>query len=282
MPNIPLPLRRNNTHYWVFFPCIRVYPYNDVAPSISWFYYIYWPSPFAYMKITNWLTTMEDPELQEAARQKIATLQLFEQEVPVVFIVHDLTDSSVVYMSQRGLEILGTTLEKIRVSSAEYHARYFNPDDAKDYIPKIFGLLERNNTDELVSYFQQVRSSPDHDWTWYLSSTKILLRDKAGKPRLIVTLAMPVDTIHPVTSKMERALEEANFLRRHHHIFTSLTRREKEILRLMALGVNSNEIAEKLHISEATASTHRRNIRNKLNAQTPYDITKFAQAFDLI
>jgi DNA-binding NarL/FixJ family response regulator len=127
-----------------------------------------------------------------------------------------------------------------------------------------------------------VRFSPEQDWVWHLSTTKILLRDRAGKPRLTITLAMAVDTIHPVAAKVDRLLEENNFLRQHHHIFASLTKREKEILRLMALGINSTEIAQKLHISEATASTHRRNIRNKLNAQTPYDITKFAQAFDLI
>jgi DNA-binding CsgD family transcriptional regulator len=50
----------------------------------------------------------------------------------------------------------------------------------------------------------------------------------------------------------------------------------------MALGINSNVIAGKLHISEATANTHRRNVRRKINAQNNYDITRFAQAFDLI
>ena len=234
------------------------------------------------MERRDWLPPTEDPELQAAAARKIAALQLFEHEVPAVFIVHDLIDSSVVYMSQRGLQILGTTLEAVRQLGPEYHNRYFNPEDARDYVPKIIGLLERNNSDELVSFFQQVRPSPDHEWAWYLSSTRILLRDQTGKPRLTRTLAMAGDTAHPVTNKVERLLDESSFLHRHHDIFASLTKREKEVLRLMALGVNSTEIAEQLHISEATASTHRRNIRNKLNVQSPYDITRFAQAFDLI
>lgn len=234
------------------------------------------------MQKVNWLTTTDDPELQEATRQKIEVLQSFENECPCVFIVHDITDSTVVYMSKWGVQNLGTTLEDIRQLKTEYHDRYFNPDDARDYVPKIFGLLERNNTDEFVTFFQQVRRSPEHEWTWYLSSTKILLRDRHSAPRLTITMAVPVETSHPVASKVDRLMEENSFLRRHHHIFASLTRREKEILRLMAMGVNSTEIAEKLHISEATASTHRRNIRNKINAQTPYDVTRFAQAFDLI
>jgi DNA-binding CsgD family transcriptional regulator len=235
-----------------------------------------------HMQKVNWLTTTDDPELQEAARQKIEALQAFENDCPCVIIVHDITDSTVVYMSRWGVQNLGTTLEALRRLKTEYYDRYFNPEDAKDYVPKIFALLERNNSDEFVTFFQQVRRSPEHEWTWYLSSTKILLRDRHLKPRLTITLAVPVETIHPVASKVDRLMEENSFLRRHHHIFASLTRREKEVLRLMALGVNSTEIAEKLHISEATASTHRRNIRNKIDAHSPYDITRFAQAFDLI
>lgn len=230
----------------------------------------------------NWLMTTNDHELQEKTRQKIATLQQFEKEMPCVFVVHDIADFSVVYMSRRGREILGVTLEEIRLPSEEYHARYFNTDDAKQYLPKIRSLLENNREDEMVSYFQQVRPSPDHDWQWYLSSTRIFLRSCKGKPVLIITMAVPVDTIHPIGSKVDRLLEENSFLNGKQAIFDSLTRREKEILKLMALGVNSTEIAEKLHISEATANTHRRNIRSKINAQTNYDITRFAQAFDMI
>jgi DNA-binding CsgD family transcriptional regulator len=77
-------------------------------------------------------------------------------------------------------------------------------------------------------------------------------------------------------------LEENNFLRKNHELFSSLTKREKEMLKFMALGKNSTEIAAIFHISEKTAVTHRRNIRSKLNAQTNYDLVCYAQAFDLI
>ncbi|HEU0112184.1 MAG TPA: helix-turn-helix transcriptional regulator [Flavisolibacter sp.] len=230
----------------------------------------------------DWLATTNDPELQEKVREKIAVLQLFEKEIPAVFVVHDLTDFSVVYMSERGLNELQVNLEDIRLPNDEYHAKFFNEEDARIYVPKILGLIERNNSDELVSYFQQVRTAHNEDWVWHLSSTKIFLRNKDGKPLLTITMAVKVETEHPMASKVGRLLEEYNFLQRHIEIFETLTRREKEILKMMALGINSCEIAEKLHISEATANTHRRNIRNKIQAQNIYDITRFAQAFDLI
>ncbi|MDQ3551921.1 MAG: helix-turn-helix transcriptional regulator, partial [Bacteroidota bacterium] len=128
----------------------------------------------------------------------------------------------------------------------------------------------------------QVRRSPKEDWEWYLSATKIFVRDDDGKPVLTITTAAPVDAQHHIAAKAQRLLEENNFLRSNHKIFDQLTKREKEILRLIALGLSSVEIADKLFISEATANTHRKHIKNKLNAKTSYDITKFAQAFDLI
>ena len=234
------------------------------------------------MEKRDWLVTTGDPEIQEKVRGKIEILRLFEKEIPAVFIVHDLADFSVVYMSQRGLDILGVSLDEVRLGNAEYHARYFNVEEAQTYVPKILGLIERNNSDELISIFQQVRPSPDHEWSWYISSIKIFLRDKEGKPLLVITMAVPMQTEHPLVSKVNRLLEENSFLCRNQGVFDLLTKREKEILKLMALGVNSVEIARRLNISEATANTHRRNIRTKINAQNNYDITRFAQAFDLI
>ncbi len=233
------------------------------------------------MEKRDWLTTTNDPVVQESVRKKIEALQLFEKEIPAVFVVHDLSDFSVVYMSQRGLDFLGVQLEDVRLGNKEYHARYFNPEDAQTYVPKILNLIERNNG-ELVSFFQQVRPSVHHEWSWYLSSAKIFLRDNEGKPLLTITMAVPVTADHPFVGKIDRLLEENNFLLRNQKIFASLTPREKEVLKLMALSVNSTAIAEKLHISEATANTHRRNVRSKINAQSNYDITRFAQAFNLI
>jgi DNA-binding CsgD family transcriptional regulator len=220
--------------------------------------------------------------LEQKINKKIEELKEYEKEIPAVIIIHKISDFSVVYMSQNGLEHLEVTLEEIQQLGKEYHSRFFNPEDAEDYVPKIFGLLERNNTNELVTFFQQVRPSPEHDWIWYSSSTKVFLRDEEGNPVLTITIAIPIDPKHYFTAKVEKLLQENNFLRSNKHIFAALTKREKEILRLMALGHNSTGIGELLHISQTTAATHRRNIRSKLNAQTNYDITRFAQAFDLI
>jgi DNA-binding CsgD family transcriptional regulator len=234
------------------------------------------------MKDMDWLEEPSTPHIQQRTKEKIRTVQAFEAEIPCVFIVHDLVTNRVVYMSERGRQILGVSLDEIRLSTPEYTARYFNEEDATYYVPKILGLVERNGTDEAISFFQQVRPSYQHAWEWYLSSTKVFLRDEQEKPRLVITMAVKVDVEHPISVKVGKLLEENSFFRDNRHVYSALTKREKEILKLMALGLSSMEISCQLHISEATANTHRRNIRNKIKAESNYDITRFARAFDLI
>ena len=55
-----------------------------------------------------------------------------------------------------------------------------------------------------------------------------------------------------------------------------LTGREEEILRLVAAGHTSNDIAAGLFISRRTVETHRANIKRKLGFHTVYDAVRYA------
>jgi DNA-binding CsgD family transcriptional regulator len=214
--------------------------------------------------------------------KKIADVKVVEDDFPGVIIIHNVKDLTVVHMSKWGQDFLGVTLYELQEMGTEYHTRFFNPEDSKDYVPKIIDLLERNNPGEIVSFFQQVRRSPQHDWSWFLGCMKVFLSDEAGIPLLTLTTVIPVDVTHNITTKVQRLLEENNFLRHNHHLFDTLTKREKEILGMMARGHSSGAMAKKMNISEETVQTHRRNINRKLNPKNNYDIIRFAQAFDLI
>lgn len=56
----------------------------------------------------------------------------------------------------------------------------------------------------------------------------------------------------------------------------SLTKREIEILRLVAHGLSSKEIAEKLFLSVSTINTHRTNLMHKLDIHDTAGLTKYA------
>lgn len=213
---------------------------------------------------------------------KIAQLELISEDLPAVIIIHNIPTQTVEYMSPWGQRLLRTNLPALREMGIEYFHRFFNPAEMDDYVPRIMQLIQENLERDFVSFFHQVRATPEDPWQWYLGATRIFFRDEAGAPTHCITFALPVEQAHYINPKVNRLLDENTFLRANKHIFASLTHREREVLTLMGIGRNSAEMAIQLNISEKTVATHRRNIKNKLNAQSSYDITRFAQAFDLI
>src|SRR5699024_612372 len=61
-----------------------------------------------------------------------------------------------------------------------------------------------------------------------------------------------------------------------------LTKREKEIITLIAKGLTSNEIADKLYISPRTVDTHRSNLMEKLELKNIAELVRYAIKHDLI
>ncbi len=62
----------------------------------------------------------------------------------------------------------------------------------------------------------------------------------------------------------------------------NLTKRELEILRLIAQALNNKEIGKELYISDQTAGVHRKNIMRKLNVNSTASLVKVAYEYKLI
>ena len=61
-----------------------------------------------------------------------------------------------------------------------------------------------------------------------------------------------------------------------------ITRREKEVLELIAQGLTNQEIAGKLFISSATVDTHRKNLLAKMDAKNTASLVRIAMEYRLI
>lgn len=61
----------------------------------------------------------------------------------------------------------------------------------------------------------------------------------------------------------------------------ALTKREKEIMKLITAEHTTSEIAESLHISEHTVNSHRKNLLSKLGVKNTIGLVKFAIKHDL-
>lgn len=62
----------------------------------------------------------------------------------------------------------------------------------------------------------------------------------------------------------------------------SLTKRELEVLRLVALGYTQQEIADELGVSAKTVETHKSNIMEKLNTKKRSTVVQYALAHGII
>ncbi len=60
------------------------------------------------------------------------------------------------------------------------------------------------------------------------------------------------------------------------NVFSVLSEREREVLQLLAEGMNVKEIAFRLHLSVKTVETHRTNIMNRLDIHSIAELTKYA------
>ncbi|GAB7021780.1 response regulator [Salidesulfovibrio brasiliensis] len=64
--------------------------------------------------------------------------------------------------------------------------------------------------------------------------------------------------------------------------YSSLTSREQEVLRLLAEGFNTRDIAQQLYISPKTVENHRANLMKKLKLNSPVELIRYAARIGLI
>lgn len=210
-----------------------------------------------------------------------ACIDVFER-LPGIAIVHDISDGTVIYMSKRGLEELGVTLQELNEMGPSYYSKFFNAEQAAEYVPGMLSMVKRNDPKETYTFFQQVKFTTDQDWEWYLSSLRVLEHDTAGNPIAVLTISQRIHPDQHYTPKVERLLNELTFIRNNLATFSSLRKSEKNILKHLAQGLTSLQIAEQLHISVNTVETHRKNIRKKLGVKSLVELSDYARAFDLV
>lgn len=218
----------------------------------------------------------------EKITHELSTIAATADRYPGAVIVLNHDCRQVQYMSAWGRHKLNTSIPELMAMGEEYYARYFNPDEAHEYVPKVVQLLERNDLTYTVSFFQQVRTGACGAFELHLSTARVLAHSQAGAPLLVLCLSCPIDPDSHITGKVQRLLDENTFLRANAARFGKLSARERQVLARLAQGNSSDDIAAELFISHQTVDTHRRNLRRKLGAPTSFELGQYARAFDLI
>jgi DNA-binding NarL/FixJ family response regulator len=110
----------------------------------------------------------------------------------------------------------------------------------------------------------------------YTSSTEL-----ASNLRMIMATGNNGQFISPETEAKTETDGQTNkcdaFLLKH-----KISEREMEVVKLIAEGLNSEQIGQKLFLSEHTIKTHRKNILEKLNLSNTAELVNFAHKNKLV
>lgn len=217
----------------------------------------------------------------ETYQQKLKKLQSFSSYLPGIIIIRKTDNFDPVFISENGLELFNSSLEEIQKQEDNFQNSFFHNEDIFDYQQKLKEVIQAN-ADRQFTFFQQLKISPENEWIWHICTVKIFHYDKDGNATHIISIANSVNHLKHLPNKINRLVSENLFFKQNFEKFAALGKREKEVLKLVAFGKSSQEIAQELFISIDTVNTHRKNIKEKLNISSNYGFSQYAQAFDLL
>jgi DNA-binding CsgD family transcriptional regulator/PAS domain-containing protein len=204
--------------------------------------------------------------------------------------IFDLYQRKHVYYSPKYSTLLGWDA-KLAESDVTYTNSLVHPDDLPllfkagiYYITLGFALADRRESRHYKTIFDFRVRGKDGNFVRIIEQQIPLEFDKAGNVWLalsMVDLSPDNDLGSPFRGRLKNQLtgELYDFppVEDPARVKSTLTTREKEILKLIARGLISKEIADKLYISVNTVNTHRQRIIEKLNVSNTYEAIRYGQ-----
>lgn len=185
-------------------------------------------------------------------------------------------------------------------SDTNFFMGLFHPDDR----PLIMGafvfsatmrlnLLRSGKKGIRFNYYGRMLDS-NGDYRWILLQSP--LQRINDNFEIQASLVLVYDLSHfdiqslPLLSVIDMSNDEVHYFRHvnqdvHKKIdidIPAITAREKEILTLMAQGLNTPQIAEKLFISYHTVENHKSNLRKKTDTKTSAELIAYAMKYSLL
>ncbi|MFP4024563.1 MAG: helix-turn-helix transcriptional regulator [Thiohalospira sp.] len=220
--------------------------------------------------------------LDKKRRQGIISITEVGDFFPVGVVINSRNGENL-YMNAMSEQILGYTAEETRELGKNYaKAIQYDEKEAREILNEIDDFFHCQDDSAILAQFQRLRPKHKKDYEWMYIASKLLCEkpDQPASKRLLI--AAPVSHMGNMNCKIKRVLEENLYMKKNFKRFAALTKREKEVLSLVAVGKESKEISEMLFISRYTVEQHRKNIARKIEHRNFTELIQFAMAFDLI
>lgn len=210
--------------------------------------------------------------------------------------IFDASKATYSYVSQSMEQMLGYSISELTKGGLGFINKITHPDDAEGVI-KILNqeldfLTSLPTADRLNhrSSFDYRIIRPDSSYIRVLQRNLILHLDDEGNPQHMLMVFSDITHIKKDDSRILNINVERDygFTYTYHvngHTMVRepfLSKRELQILRLLAKGHSSKKIAEELFISVHTVETHRRNMLEKVNVGDTSKLVNFAMIAGII
>jgi DNA-binding CsgD family transcriptional regulator len=193
--------------------------------------------------------------------------------LPGIIHINERKTSYIHFYNKAGIDGTGKSVDEIRAMGIQYVLDHAHPETLKRVLTQRANDYDQLGIGGISSLFQQLRFDREADWQWYFSSGKFIKDD------LVLSFTQRIDRLGHLTPKIEKILDDHYQMRQTLPKYLLLTKREREILKLITLGVSSMQIAEQLFISLHTVNTHRKNIKEKLDAKSLSEIVRIGSVF---
>jgi len=211
------------------------------------------------------------------------------------YYIIDYVASKFTYFSQSMSDLLGICPEAgLAMHPAEYMTKVTHPDD----LPAILDITnkfqefcttvpwEKLKDLRLVTTFRLKNTKGEYvkivDQRCIVSYSENKIITKVFDGVSVAAFISEFDIATGVVIDITNGHELISFSTRKEEAEETLTKREIQILRLIAVGFKNKEIAEKLFISVHTVETHRKHIMHKLGIKAPIELVWKALEMNLV
>ncbi len=209
--------------------------------------------------------------LTDIAEYKIFPENIITKINAAIFL-YDIKSARYIWTNNGYYNIIGYTEEEILTLMPDFNEKFFHPHD-KYIMQKKIDLYNKNDVDSWSGIYR-LKHKQGH-WVWVYSITTIFKYDKNYNPGWITGIVIDIPLKLNTEKQLDKLYKESVKLRNKTKI-DKLTKREKEILILIAKGESYSAIANKLYISTNTVNSHRKNMLKKLNLKNIATLACFA------
>lgn len=213
---------------------------------------------------------------------------------PMVYAVRACAAGGWAYCSASLPAVLGYSIDELMTEGGEFFNRRMHPGDAMQLREPLrqFEAYVRAAADSAELHLEwmahlRLRHSAGH-WVWVRQRLQPLEFGHKG-PRYCLELIEDISALKRDEVVMAQAHVGLNGHRRSLLHYTSsaqwqarLTERERETLRLLAVGHTSKEAAQLMCVSEATAVTYRKSLLRKMNCKNLAALLELARRQALV